>query len=92
MLADHGVPARSGEVKAALDRLVNLRCILRHSQAGWEFAVKAFPRVLAETATLERSPYRAQGRVRKREVAIISVQAVTIKCLPLAFRPDYMKT
>jgi len=40
-----------GEVKAALDRLVNLRCILKHRQAGWEFAVKAFPRVLANIAT-----------------------------------------
>ena len=30
---------------------MNLRRILKHSQAGWEFAVKAFPRVLANTAT-----------------------------------------
>ena len=51
LLADHGVSAFSNSVKAALDRLVNLRCILKHGQSGWEFAVKAFPRVLANTAT-----------------------------------------
>ena len=51
MLAVHEVRARSGVVKAALNRLVNLRCILKRCQAGWEFAVKAFPRVLANTAT-----------------------------------------
>jgi starch synthase len=53
LLAEHGVPAQTGEAKAALDRLVNLRCILKHDQAGWAFSVRAFPRVLANTATQE---------------------------------------
>ena len=47
----HNIPARPGEVKAALDRLVSLRYILKHSEDGWEFAVKAFPRVLAKRTT-----------------------------------------
>ena len=51
LLVAHGVSAPPVAVKAALDRLVNLRCILKHSRAGWEFAVKAFPRVVANTAT-----------------------------------------
>jgi len=40
-------------VKAALDRLVDLRSILRRSQAGYEFAVEAFPLVVANTTTAE---------------------------------------
>ena len=40
-------------VKAALDRLVDLRSILKRSQAGYEFAVEAFPLVLANTTTAE---------------------------------------
>lgn len=51
LLVAHGVSAPPVTVKAALDRLVNLRCILKHGRAGWEFAVKAFPRVVANTAT-----------------------------------------
>jgi outer membrane protein assembly factor BamB len=39
--------------KAALDRLVSLRAILKRSQQGYEFAVKAFPRVLANTTIAE---------------------------------------
>ena len=53
MLTDHGVSASPGAVRAALDRLVNLRCILKRSQAGWDFAVEAFPQVLAKTTTLD---------------------------------------
>jgi hypothetical protein len=43
----------AAETKAALDRLVDLRSILRRSSAGYEFAVEAFPMVLANTTTVE---------------------------------------
>jgi len=39
--------------KDALDRLVELRSILKRSQDGYAFAVGAFPRVLAHTTTVE---------------------------------------
>ncbi len=39
--------------KDALDRLVDLRSILKRSQAGYAFAVEAFPSVLANTTTVE---------------------------------------
>lgn len=39
--------------KDALDWLVDLRSILKRSQAGYEFAVEAFPLVLANTTTIE---------------------------------------
>jgi hypothetical protein len=42
-----------GVVKAALDRLVMLRSILKRNKAGYEFAVTAFPLVLANTTTIE---------------------------------------
>jgi starch synthase len=41
------------ETKEALDRLVNLRSILKRSQKGYAFAVEAFPQVLASTTTFE---------------------------------------
>lgn len=41
------------ETKDALDRLVDLRSILKRSQHGYSFAVKAFPLVLANTTTVE---------------------------------------
>jgi len=37
----------------ALQRLVDLRSILRRAADGYDFAVKAFPRVLAGTETLD---------------------------------------
>ena len=40
-------------VKEALDRLVDLRSILKRSRAGYAFAVRAFPLVLANTTTVE---------------------------------------
>ena len=40
-------------VKAALDRLVTLRSILKHNQTGYEFAVRAFPKVLMHTVTVD---------------------------------------
>ncbi len=39
--------------KDALDRLVDLRSILRRFQVGYAFAVEAFPSVLANTTTIE---------------------------------------
>lgn len=39
--------------KNALDRLVDLRSILKRSQDGYAFAVEAFPQVLANTTTVE---------------------------------------
>lgn len=39
--------------KDALDRLVDLRSILKRSQTGYGFAVEAFPSVLANTITVE---------------------------------------
>ena len=39
--------------KNALDRLTDLRSILKRSQAGYEFAVKAFPKVLDNRVTAE---------------------------------------
>jgi starch synthase len=40
-------------VKAALDRLVNLRSILKREQDGYKFAVRAFPSVIGHTTTAE---------------------------------------
>jgi hypothetical protein len=40
-------------VKAALDRLVYLRSILVRNPVGYEFAVKAFPKVLTKSMTVE---------------------------------------
>lgn len=54
LLETHAQLAPSvAETKAALDRLVDLRSILRRSSAGYEFAVEAFPLVLANTTTFE---------------------------------------
>jgi hypothetical protein len=40
------------EIDDALQRLVDLRSILKRTPSGYEFAVKAFPRVVAGTMTL----------------------------------------
>lgn len=53
MLADYSVRPEPEVAKAALDRLVDLRTILKRSQIGYEFAVTAFPRVIANTTTAE---------------------------------------
>jgi len=53
LLAAQDLKPEPEVVKAALDRLVDLRSILKRSQAGYEFAVKAFPRVLDKTTTAE---------------------------------------
>ncbi|MCP4702023.1 MAG: GAF domain-containing protein [Gammaproteobacteria bacterium] len=43
---------KTGEVDDALQQLVDLRSILRRTSKGYEFAVEAFPLVVAETMTL----------------------------------------
>jgi hypothetical protein len=53
LLAKHGLYPEPEVTKAALDRLVDLRSILKRSQAGYEFAVMAFPEVIANTTTAE---------------------------------------
>jgi len=53
LLAAQDLQPEPEVVKAALDRLVDLRSILKRSQAGYEFAVEAFPLVLANTTTAE---------------------------------------
>lgn len=41
------------EIDDALQRLVDLRSILKRTPTGYEFAVRAFPRVVAGTMTLK---------------------------------------
>jgi len=53
LLAVHGLQPEPEVVRAALDRLVDLRSILKRSQAGYAFAVESFPRVVADTTTAE---------------------------------------
>ena len=44
---------KAREVDDALQRLVDLRSIPKRTPTGYEFAVTAFPRVVAGTMTLE---------------------------------------
>jgi len=44
---------KAREVDDALQRLVDLRSILKRTPTGYEFAVEAFPRVVAGTVTLQ---------------------------------------
>ena len=44
---------KAREVDDALQRLVDLRSIFERTPTGYEFAVEAFPRVVAGTMTLE---------------------------------------
>ncbi len=44
---------KAREVDDALQRLVDLRSILKRTPTGYEFAVEAFPRVVAGTMTLD---------------------------------------
>ncbi|MGA9774202.1 MAG: AAA family ATPase [Blastocatellia bacterium] len=41
------------QTREALDRLTNLRFILKHSSVGYQFAVESFPRVLSRTRIIE---------------------------------------
>jgi hypothetical protein len=52
-LEDHcGLQPSAREIDDALQRLVDLRSILKRTPVGYEFAVEAFPRVVAGTMTL----------------------------------------
>jgi len=53
VLAFHGLHPKPQVAKAALERLVDLRCILKRTQAGYAYAVTAFPLVIANTTTAE---------------------------------------
>lgn len=53
LLASEGLQPEPVVVKKALDRLVDLRAILRRLPSGYEFAIAAFPQVLANTTTAE---------------------------------------
>ncbi|MCP4542429.1 MAG: protein kinase [Chloroflexi bacterium] len=54
VLAEHcDLRPKAREVDDALQRLVDLRSILKHTPTGYEFAVKAFPQVVAGTMTLD---------------------------------------
>jgi len=44
---------KAREMDDALQRLVDLRSILKRTSTGYEFAVEAFPRVVAGTMTLD---------------------------------------
>lgn len=48
-----GIDSPPDAVKEALDRLVDIRSILKRRSAGYEFAVAAFPLVLKNTSTHE---------------------------------------
>jgi len=48
-----GIQPSATSTKEALDRLVDLRSILKRSKGGYSFAVEAFPRVLANVTTVE---------------------------------------
>jgi formylglycine-generating enzyme required for sulfatase activity/Cdc6-like AAA superfamily ATPase len=52
VLTSHGVEATLNQVDGALERLVDLRNILERTAKGYEFAVTAFPEVIAKTARL----------------------------------------
>jgi hypothetical protein len=54
-LAWHGVQASFRQVDGALERLVDLRSILRRTVEGYEFAVTAFPRMLSRTTTIHNA-------------------------------------
>ena len=53
LLHAENIQVEPGTAKSALDRLVDLRSILKRGQLGYEFSVSAFPTVLASTTTTE---------------------------------------
>lgn len=53
VLTGLGVEATLNQVDDALERLVDLRNILKRTAEGYEFAVTAFPEVIAKTARLD---------------------------------------
>ena len=52
-LTKQGIKASLNEVDDALERLVDLRNILQRTASGYEFAVTAFPQVIAKTHRLD---------------------------------------
>ncbi|MGA9349327.1 MAG: ATP-binding protein [Anaerolineae bacterium] len=71
-LHKRGVEATLNEVDDALERLADLRNILQRTAEGYEFAVTAFPEIIAKTARLEdlialnRETYQHYGDVEPR--------------------------
>ena len=62
LLADNGLTPDPAIVKAALDRLVDLRSILRRDQDGYGFAVRAFPETLAASTTIDDQLVNLRGK------------------------------
>jgi hypothetical protein len=69
-LSQLGIEAPLAVVDAALERLVDLRTILKRTQTGYEFAVMAFPRVLTQSPqwlgeflALNRDLYHTKGDI-----------------------------
>jgi len=68
----HDIRTTLNEVDDALERLVDLRNILQRTAEGYEFAVTAFPEVIAKTARLDdlialnRETYQRHGDVEPR--------------------------
>ena len=52
-LTSHAIEVTLNQVDDALERLVDLRNILQRTAEGYEFAVTAFPEVIAKTARLD---------------------------------------
>lgn len=65
LLEEQGLAYSGDIVKKALDRLTVLRSILRQTQAGYEFAVTAFPRVLKSKVTVEDMLIQLKSEYRK---------------------------
>jgi HEAT repeat protein len=68
-LAYIGMKSSAREINEALERLVDLRTILRREQGGYDFAVTALPGVIAQTTTISdtledlRNTYLEKGDV-----------------------------
>ncbi|MBC8492597.1 MAG: hypothetical protein H8D43_02335 [Chloroflexi bacterium] len=71
-LTHRGLEVTLNQVDDALERLVDLRNILHRTAKGYEFAVTAFPEVIAKTARLDdllalnRETYQHHGDVEPR--------------------------
>lgn len=65
----HGIDVSLNQIDRALERLVELRNILKHTPTGYAFAVSAFPRVVNATSrfddliALNREAYQQGGDV-----------------------------
>jgi energy-coupling factor transporter ATP-binding protein EcfA2 len=71
-LTNCGIESTLNQVDDALERLVDLRNILQRTAEGYEFAVTAFPEIIAKTARLDdlialnRETYQQYGDVEPR--------------------------